>query len=331
MHHNDEAFDELEEIEELDELEDDDEQKSWIVPLEQAGERIDKFVTEVNEEQASRSQVQGWINDELITVNGQVVKANYKIKANDVINFTTPEPVDDHIVPENIPLDIVYEDNDIIVVNKPRGMVVHPALGHRSGTLVNALLYHCKQLSELNGSGRLGIVHRIDKDTSGLLMVAKNNRVHAALADQLKRRSVLRKYTAIVHGVVPHQVGTVEAPIGRDPQDRKRFIVRASNSKEAITHFSVLERFQDYSLLELKLETGRTHQIRVHMAFIEHQIVGDPVYGRSKGLKMDVDGQALHASALGFTHPTTGEYMEFESPLPADMDALLEKIKRLEQ
>lgn len=331
MHRHDEAYNETDELDEFDELAEREDGASepiiWSVPPEQAGERIDKFITEVNEEQASRSQVQGWIMDELITVNGQVVKANYKVRANDRIAFRRPEQVDDDIVAENIPLDIVYEDSDIIVVNKRRGMVVHPAAGHRSGTLVNALLYHCKHLSELNGGDRLGIVHRIDKDTSGLLMVAKNNHVHAALAEQLKRRTVLRKYTAIVHGALAHQIGSVEAPIGRDPHDRKRFVVRASQSKEAITHFSVINTFRDYSLLELKLETGRTHQIRVHMEFIDHPIVGDPVYGKSKGLTME--GQALHASALGFTHPTTGEYMEFMAPLPADMEALLAQIKKL--
>lgn len=306
----------------------DEEEVEWVVSSEQAGERIDRFLTEQFGANSSRSQIQGWIADEHITVNGTTVKSNYKIKSGDVIVFNRPAPVIEEIVAEDIPLDIVYEDRDVIVVNKPRGMVVHPALGHRTGTLVNALLYHCAELSIIpgeDGAARPGIVHRLDKDTSGLMMVAKNDVALRRLAKQLKKREVLRKYVAIVHGALQHQVGTIDAPIGRDPHDRKLFTVRASNSKEAITHFTVLEVFQDYTLLELKLETGRTHQIRVHLKFIDHPVVGDPAYGRSKGLTMD--GQALHAMTLGFTHPSTGEYLEFHAPIPDDMEALLQLIK----
>ncbi|MNZ94466.1 Ribosomal large subunit pseudouridine synthase D [compost metagenome] len=222
-------------------------------------------------------------------------------------------------------MDVYYEDADVIVVNKQRCMVVHPAPGHASGTLVNALMYHCKDLSGINGELRPGIVHRIDKDTSGLLMAAKNDKAHASLAAQLKDHSVTRKYVALVHGHVNHDQGTVDAPIGRDPHDRKMYTVQERNSKHAVTHFQVLERFGDYTLLELKLETGRTHQIRVHMKFIGHPLVGDPLYGRSKGIKMD--GQALHAAVLGFIHPTTGEYMEFSAPIPEDMEHVLHSLR----
>ncbi|MNJ44274.1 Ribosomal large subunit pseudouridine synthase D [compost metagenome] len=229
------------------------------------------------------------------------------------------------IAAEDIPLDIYFEDRDVIVVNKPRGMVVHPAPGHSSGTLVNALMAHCQDLSGINGELRPGIVHRIDKDTSGLLMAAKNDKAHASLAAQLKEHSVTRKYLALVHGNLSHDQGTVDAPIGRDPHDRKMYTVIDRNSKHAVTHFHVVERFGDYTLLELKLETGRTHQIRVHMKFIGHPLVGDPMYGRSKGIKFD--GQALHAAVLGFVHPATGEYMEFTAPIPADMEDMLHSLR----
>jgi len=228
-------------------------------------------------------------------------------------------------VPEDIPLDIAYEDHDVVVINKPRGMVVHPAPGHSSGTVVNALMYHCKDLSGINGELRPGIVHRIDKDTSGLLMAAKHDQAHASLAAQLKDHSVTRKYIAIVHGNIAHDHGTIDAPIGRDAGDRKMYTVTDKNSKHAVTHFMVLERFGDYSMVELKLETGRTHQIRVHMKFIGHPLVGDPMYGRSKGMQMD--GQALHAAVLGFVHPMTEKYLEFEAPLPVDMEHLLDRLR----
>ncbi len=239
--------------------------------------------------------------------------------------MTVPEPAVVEIMPEDIPLDIAYEDSDVVVVNKPRGMVVHPAPGHASGTLVNALMHHCKDLSGINGELRPGIVHRIDKDTSGLLMAAKNDKAHASLAAQLKDHGVTRKYVALVHGNVSHDQGTVDAPIGRDPFDRKMYTVTERNSKHAVTHFAVLERFGDYTLLELQLETYRTHQIRVHMKFIGHPLVGDPVYGRSKGIKMD--GQALHAKVLGFIHPSSGEYLEFTADIPQDMEELLASLR----
>ncbi|WP_237690630.1 RluA family pseudouridine synthase [Paenibacillus caui] len=286
-----------------------------------AKQRIDKYIRESLEEDVSRSQIQLWIEGGHVTVNGKIVKANYKLAADDEIAVHIPETSAVEIVPEDIPLDIYYEDSDVIVVNKPRGMVVHPAPGHASGTLVNALMHHCKDLSGINGELRPGIVHRIDKDTSGLLMAAKNDAAHSSLAGQLKEHSVTRKYFALVHGNVSHDQGTVDAPIGRDPLDRKMFTVTERGSKHAVTHFQVAERFGDYTLLELKLETGRTHQIRVHMKFIGHPLVGDPLYGRSKGMKMD--GQALHAAVLGFIHPRSGEYLEFSAALPEDMEQLL--------
>jgi 23S rRNA pseudouridine1911/1915/1917 synthase len=253
------------------------------------------------------------------------VKANYKVSQGDRIALTIPAPSVVEIVPEDIPLDIAYEDRDVIVVNKPRGMVVHPAPGHVSGTLVNALMHHCKDLSGINGELRPGIVHRIDKDTTGLIMAAKNDKAHASLAAQLKEHSVNRRYLALVHGNISHDQGTIDAPIGRDPQDRKMYTVTDRNSKHAVTHFTVVERFGDYSLLELKLETGRTHQIRVHMKYIGHPLVGDPVYGKSKGIKLN--GQALHAAVLGFVHPASGQYLEFSAPMPEDMEELLTILK----
>lgn len=299
--------------------------REWVIDGAYAKERIDKYITESWEEDVSRSQVQLWIGSGHVKVNGQPVKANYKLAEGDVLEVTVPEPAVVEIAPEDIPLDVAYEDSDLIVVNKPRGMVVHPAPGHASGTLVNALMYHCKDLSGINGELRPGIVHRIDKDTSGLLMAAKNDKAHASLAAQLKEHSVTRKYVALVHGNVSHDQGTVDAPIGRDPLDRKMFTVTEKNSKHAVTHFAVLERFGDYTLLELQLETGRTHQIRVHMKFIGHPLVGDPVYGRSKGIKMD--GQALHAKVLGFVHPSSGEYLEFTAEIPPDMEQLLVNLR----
>lgn len=297
----------------------------WLVQNENAKNRIDKYIAEQLEGEASRSQVQLWIADGYVRVNGNPVKANYKVAPEDRVDLAIPEPEAVEIEPEDIPLDVAYEDADVIVVNKPRGMVVHPAPGHASGTLVNALMHHCRDLSGINGELRPGIVHRIDKDTSGLIMAAKNDKAHASLAAQLKEHSVTRRYYAVVHGNITHDQGTVDAPIGRDPQDRKMFTVTDRNSKHAVTHFTVVERFGDYCLLELQLETGRTHQIRVHMKYIGHPLVGDPMYGRSKGLKMD--GQALHAAVLGFVHPSTGEYMEFTAPMPDDMEELLAVLK----
>lgn len=298
--------------------------QEWTVEADFAKERIDKYIAD-SMEGVSRSQVQIWIGDGQVTVNGSQVKSNYKLAAGDKIVLVVPEVAAVEILPENIPLEVVYEDSSVIVVNKQRGLVVHPAPGHASGTLVNALMYHCHDLSGINGELRPGIVHRIDKDTSGLLMAAKNDKAHASLAAQLKDHSVNRRYIALVHGHVQHDQGTIDAPIGRDAHDRKMFTVTERNSKHAVTHFSVMERFGDYTLLELKLETGRTHQIRVHMKFIGHPLVGDPMYGRSKGVKMN--GQALHAATLGFVHPDSGETLEFNAPLPQDMEDVLASLR----
>ncbi|AYB45522.1 RluA family pseudouridine synthase [Paenibacillus lautus] len=297
------------------------EASEWTVDADAAKTRIDKYITENLGEDVSRSQVQLWIANGHVSVNEGPIKSNYKVSQGDRIVLKVPEPSAVEIIPEDIPLEIAYEDADVIVVNKPRGMVVHPAPGHSSGTLVNALMFHCKDLSGINGELRPGIVHRIDKDTTGLIMAAKNDKAHASLAAQLKEHSVNRRYLALVHGNISHDQGTIDAPIGRDAQDRKLYTVTDRNSKHAVTHFTVVERFGDYSLLELKLETGRTHQIRVHMKYIGHPLVGDPVYGKSKGIKLN--GQALHAAVLGFVHPSTGEYMEFSAPMPSDMIELL--------
>ncbi|WP_240479953.1 RluA family pseudouridine synthase [Paenibacillus fonticola] len=299
--------------------------RQWLVDDEAAKQRIDKYVKTLLDDDTSRSQIQIWIDDGHIEVNGLAVKANYKVAEGDRVTLIIPEAESVEIAAEDIPLDIYFEDRDVIVVNKPRGMVVHPAPGHSSGTLVNALMANCQDLSGINGELRPGIVHRIDKDTSGLLMAAKNDKAHASLAAQLKEHSVTRKYLALVHGNLSHDQGTVDAPIGRDPHDRKMYTVIDRNSKHAVTHFHVVERFGDYTLLELKLETGRTHQIRVHMKFIGHPLVGDPMYGRSKGIKFN--GQALHAAVLGFVHPSTGEYKEFTAPIPSDMEDLLLSLR----
>ncbi|CAM2887795.1 RluA family pseudouridine synthase [Paenibacillus taichungensis] len=307
-----------------DELLNGNDRMEWTVAAEHNKERIDKYITE-SMDNVSRSQVQLWIGDGFVTVNGAKVKANTKLSEGDLVELLIPEPTTVEIIAENIPLEVVYEDSDLIVINKQRGLVVHPAPGHTSGTLVNALMYHCKDLSGINGELRPGIVHRIDKDTSGLIMAAKNDRAHASLAAQLKEHSVNRRYIALVHGHLSHDQGTIDAPIGRDTNDRKMYTVTERNSKHAVTHFTVTERINDYTLLELKLETGRTHQIRVHMKFIGHPLVGDPTYGRNKGIKMQ--GQALHAAILGFVHPTTGEYLEFTAPLPQDMEDVLASLR----
>ncbi|MGG3999039.1 RluA family pseudouridine synthase [Anoxybacillus kestanbolensis] len=287
------------------------------------GERIDKVIAELNE-QWSRSQVQQWLKEGHVLVNGKAVKPNYKCHVDDevVISIPSPEPLD--VAPEPIPLDIYYEDADVLVVNKPRGMVVHPAPGHMHGTLVNALLAHCQDLSGINGVLRPGIVHRIDKDTSGLLMIAKNDLAHESLVNQLVNKTVTRKYVAIVHGVIPHDYGTIDAPIGRDPRDRQSMAV-VENGKEAVTHFRVLERFEHYTFVECQLETGRTHQIRVHMKYIGYPLAGDPKYGPRKTLP--IDGQALHAGVLGFHHPRTGEYLQFEAPIPHEFERLLDMLR----
>ncbi|WP_173326809.1 RluA family pseudouridine synthase [Sharpea azabuensis] len=293
--------------------------------VEEKGMRIDKLLQKhfIDE---SRTTLQNWIKEGCVCIDDKPVKASRKVEPNEVINVTIPDPVDTTIAPENIPLDIVYEDHDVIVVNKPSGMIVHPSAGIYSGTLVNALLYHCDDLSSINGVNRPGIVHRIDKETSGLLMVAKNDKAHRSLSAQLEEHSVIRRYVALVHGVIPHNKGRIVAPIGRDPDDRQKMAVTDKNAKEAITNFTVLERFDDMTLIECRLETGRTHQIRVHMQYIGYPVYGDPKYGRRSDDTSH--GQYLHAKILGFKHPTTGEQMLFEAKLP---DYFEEKIEELRQ
>ncbi|MCE4964458.1 RluA family pseudouridine synthase [Staphylococcus haemolyticus] len=287
------------------------------------GQRIDKLLPEFNNEW-SRSQIQDLIKEDLVTVNEKVIKSNYKVKLNDLIIVTEKEVVEADIQPENLNLNIYYEDEDVAIVYKPKGMVVHPSPGHYSGTLVNGLMYQIKDLSGINGEIRPGIVHRIDKDTSGLLMVAKNDIAHRGLVEQLMDKSVKRKYTALVHGNIPHDYGTIDAPIGRNEKDRQSMDV-VDNGKEAVTHFNVLEHFNDYTLIECQLETGRTHQIRVHMKYIGFPLVGDPKYGPRKTL--DIGGQALHAGVIGFEHPVTHEYIERQAELPKEFETLLEDIR----
>ncbi|ATH60438.1 MULTISPECIES: RluA family pseudouridine synthase [Staphylococcus] len=289
-----------------------------------AGQRIDKVLPEFNNEW-SRTQMQDWIKEGLVKVNDKVIKSNYKTKLNDRIVVTEKEVVEADIKPENLNLDIYYEDNDVAVVYKPKGMVVHPSAGHYTNTLVNGLMYQMQNLSGINGEIRPGIVHRIDKDTSGLLMVAKNDVAHRGLVEQLVDKSVTRKYIALVHGNIPHDYGTVDAPIGRNKNDRQSMAV-VDDGKDAITHFNVLEHFNNYTLIECQLETGRTHQIRVHMKYIGYPLVGDPKYGQKKTL--DIGGQALHAAVIGFEHPVTQAYIEKSAPLPDDFEQLLNDIRK---
>ena len=264
------------------------------------------------------------LSEGVLTVNGEIVKPKYKVRTGDVIEITVPEVEELEIIAEDLNLEIIYEDADVLVVNKPRGMVVHPAPGHATGTLVNGLMHHCTDLSGINGVMRPGIVHRIDKDTSGLLMVAKNDVAHECLVNQLVAKTVTRKYTALVHGHIAHDKGTIDAPIGRDTKDRQKQAV-VDSGKHAVTHFQVIERFGDYTLVECRLETGRTHQIRVHMNYIGFPLAGDPKYGPRKTI--DFGGQVLHAGVLGFTHPVTGEYLEFSTPLPEDFQQLLASLR----
>ncbi|MCI2947278.1 23S rRNA pseudouridine1911/1915/1917 synthase [Staphylococcus caledonicus] len=287
------------------------------------GQRIDKLLSDMNTDW-SRSQIQDWIKEELVTVNDKLIKSNYKVKMSDHIVVTEKEVVEADIQPENLNLDIYYEDKDVAIVYKPKGMVVHPSPGHYTGTLVNGLMYQIKDLSGINGEIRPGIVHRIDKDTSGLLMVAKNDIAHRGLVEQLVDKTVKRKYIALVHGNIPHDYGTIDAPIGRNEKDRQSMDV-VDNGKEAVTHFNVLEHFNDYTLIECQLETGRTHQIRVHMKYIGFPLVGDPKYGPRKTL--DIGGQALHAGVIGFEHPVTHEYIERQANLPKEFEELLEEIR----
>lgn len=290
-------------------------------------ERIDKYMS-ILIDSLSRSFIQKMMKEEKVLVNGKPAKANYRLKTEDEICFELPEAVEPDIEPENIPLDILYEDADVLVVNKPKGMVVHPAAGHYSGTLVNALMYHCKgSLSGINGCLRPGIVHRIDMDTTGSLIVCKNDIAHASIAAQLKEHSIVRRYRAIVWGVIKEEEGYVDVPIGRHPSDRKKMAAGVRNGKEAVTHYRVLERFRSYTYIECRLETGRTHQIRVHMDSIGHPILGDPVYGNRK-CPFQLQGQTLHAMTLGFIHPVTGEYVETTAPLPGYFQHLLDTLPK---
>lgn len=294
-----------------------------------ADQRIDKLLA-IQLNTCSRSYIQKLLSNQEVFVNERIVKANYKVKAGDRIQVHIPEPELPDIQPENIPLDIVYEDSDLLVVNKPKGMVVHPAAGHYTGTLVNAIMYHCKdQLSTINGVLRPGIVHRIDMDTTGLLVVCKNDTAHQSLAEQLKVHSITRKYLAIVYDNIPEDEGTVHKPIGRHPVDRKKQAINVSNGRDAITHYRVLERFGGkYTLIECQLETGRTHQIRVHMASIHHPLLGDTVYGPAKD-SFHLQGQTLHAGVLGFLHPRTGEYVEFHAELPDYFQKLIQSLRNI--
>lgn len=287
------------------------------------GVRIDSYIASV-EKDLSRSYIQKLIDDGLVLVDSRSVKSNYKIRPNEVITVNVPEPEELKIEAQYIDLDVLYEDEDIIVINKPQGMVVHPAAGNYSDTLVNALLGRCTNLSGINGVIRPGIVHRIDKDTSGVLIAAKNDMAHKNLAEQIKEHTVNRRYIALVEGIVKSDKGTIEGPIGRHRTERKKMDV-VQGGKPAITHFSVIKRYDNYTLIEAKLETGRTHQIRVHMSHIGHPVVGDPMYGIKKQ-KFNLKGQALHAAVLGFMHPRTGQYMEFKAPLPQYFEDLLEAV-----
>lgn len=289
--------------------------EEYNLVCEETGERIDRFLAE-KLDNLSRSYIQKLVKEGNVSVNGSTVKPNYKICADDKICVQVPEPETLDILPENIPLDILYEDEDILVINKPKGMVVHPSPGHYSHTLVNAVLYHCNgRLSSINGVIRPGIVHRIDMDTTGSLLVCKNDHAHQILAEQLKEHSITRRYHAIVYGNFREDKGTVDAEIGRHPADRKKMSTHSSAGRRAVTHYTVLERFGNYSYIECELETGRTHQIRVHMSSIGHPILGDSVYGPAK-CPFSLQGQTLHAKILGIHHPSSGKYMEFDAPLP---------------
>lgn len=289
---------------------------------EQEGERLDKYLALIYEEQ-SRSFFQKLIKENLVLVNGTVQKANYRVCAEDTVSVTIPKAQEIEILPEDIPLDILYEDEDVLVVNKPKGMVVHPSAGHYSKTLVNAVMYHCRDsLSGINGTIRPGIVHRIDMDTTGALIVCKNDNAHIKIAEQIKEHSVTRRYRGIVNGVVKQDQGRIEGAIGRHPVERKKMAINEKNGKPAVTHYRVLERFRSHTYMEFELETGRTHQIRVHMASIGHPLLGDSLYGSGKN-PYHLQGQTLHAMVIGFIHPSSGEYVEVEAPLPAYFQKLL--------
>lgn len=297
-------------------------QMCFLITEEMEGERIDKALSLLTDS-LSRSFIQKMIGDNMVTVNGRAVKGSCRVKTDDEVAFFLPEAKEPDIRPENIPLDILYEDEDIIVINKPKGMVVHPAAGHYSGTLVNALMYHCEgSLSGINGCLRPGIVHRIDRDTTGSLIVCKNDRAHNCIAEQLKEHTAGRRYHAICHGVLREDEGVIDRPIGRHPSDRKKMAVNEKNGKRAVTHYRVLRRFDKYTYVECILETGRTHQIRVHLASIGHPLLGDSVYGSQKS-PFSLEGQTLHAKTLSFVHPATGERVEIDAPLPEYFEHLL--------
>lgn len=306
------------------------ERYEFVVDEESKGKRLDVYLNELLEGQ-SRSYIQTLVKDGYIEINETIKTAkNYKVSLNDKVVIGIPEPEALSVEPQDIPIKIVYEDDDVIVVDKPAGMVVHPAPGNYDGTLVNALLFHCKNLSSINGVIRPGIVHRIDKDTSGLLMIAKNNHAHNHLAAQLKDHSSTRSYIAIVHGRFRQDEGTVDAPIARNPKDRLKMAV-VHGGRESVTHYSIVERYDAYTVVRCNLETGRTHQIRVHMAHIKHPLLGDVLYGpKIRTLKIKTEGQMLHAETLGFVHPTTNEYMEFKSELPENFETVFKKIKAVE-
>ena len=294
----------------------------------QSGIRIDKFLSDELPEM-SRSYIQKLIKDDQVTVNGKIVKANYKLGANDFVVVCQPELKEPDILAENIPLHILYEDDDLLIINKPKGMVVHPSAGHYSGTLVNALMFYCKdELSGINGVMRPGIVHRIDMDTTGSLLVCKNDFSHQHIAQQLKEHSIRRIYHAIVHGVIEEEEGTVDAPIGRHPIERKKMSINYKNGKEAVTHYKVIQRFKNYTYIQCQLETGRTHQIRVHMASIKHPLLGDQLYGPQKN-PFKLQGQSLHAKIIGIIHPRTNAYIEADAPLPEYFEKLLKKLETL--
>ncbi len=299
----------------------------FIIEQKDIGQRLDVFLAG-DKSGLSRSHVQKILEDGWVLVNETKVRASYRLKNGDMVRLSIPPPVEMKALPENIPLDIYYEDEDILVVNKPRGMVVHPAEGNFQGTLVNALLHHCKDLSGINGVLRPGIVHRLDKDTSGLLMVAKNDVAHLSLAEQLSQRQVVRRYLALVHGRVQNLQGRIDAPLGRDPHNRQKMAVVFEHGKQAVTHYQVKACYTQYTYVTLRLETGRTHQIRVHMRYIGHPVVGDPKYGFTQH-DDELEGQFLHAAILGFRHPRTGESLSFEAPLPNILQKFLEQLENM--
>lgn len=303
-----------------------EENNIFFIDNDNVGIRIDKYLNDIFEDK-SRSYLQGLIEKEYIKVNNKCIKSNYKLRLNDKIEIILPEPEVLKVDPEDIPIDILYEDNDVIVVNKSKGMVVHPAPGNYNGTLVNAILYHCRDLSSINGVIRPGIVHRIDKDTSGVLVIAKNDEAHNFLSEQLKNHTMKREYYALTEGIITNDEGVIDKPLGRNKNDRLKYAI-VEGGKRAVTHYNVLERYnKGYTLVKCVLETGRTHQIRVHMASIHHPLVGDPLYGYKKQ-RIKATGQMLHARVLGFIHPTTREYMEFTTELPDEFQSIIDSLRR---